>query len=157
MPQNLVSQFEHFGLMSVGGWWWILRTNLSAMALATALGMFSFGVAAVILLMAPVAIVGYLAGSLALAGQNAPLYILGLVVPHGTLEVPAALLAGAAVIRLGLAGVSLPRGTSLGEAWLTSLAEWARVFVGLVVPLLIAAALLEVFVTPRVAVLLLGG
>jgi len=73
------------------------------------------------------------------------------------LEVPAALLAGAAVIRLGLAGVSLPRGTSLGESWLTSLAEWARVFVGLVVPLLVAAALLEVFVTPRVAVLLLGG
>jgi uncharacterized membrane protein SpoIIM required for sporulation len=157
MPQTLVSQFESFGLMSVGGWWWILRTNLSAVALATVLGMFSFGVAAVILLMAPVAIVGYLAGSLALAGQNAPLYILGLVVPHGTLEVPAALLAGAAVIRLGLAGVSLPRSTSLGEAWLTSLAEWARVFVGLVVPLLIGAALLEVFVTPRVAVLLLGG
>ncbi len=157
MPQTLVAQFEHFGLMSVGGWWWILRTNLSAVALATVLGMFSFGVAAVILLMAPVAIVGYLAGSLALAGQNAPLYILGLVVPHGTLEVPAALLAGAAVLRLGLAGVSLPRGTSLGEAWLTSLAEWARVFVGLVVPLLFAAALLEVFVTPRVAVLLLGG
>ena len=157
MPQTLVTQFEHFGLMSAGGWWWILRTNLSAVALATVLGMFSFGVAAVILLMAPVAIVGYLAGSLALAGQNAPLYILALVVPHGVLEVPAALLAGAAVIRLGLAGVSLPRGTSLGESWLTSLAEWARVFVGLVVPLLVAAALLEVFVTPRVAVLLLGG
>jgi hypothetical protein len=157
MPQTLVAQFERFGMMSAGGWWWILRTNLSAMALATALGMFSFGVAAVILLMAPVAIVGYLAGSLALAGQNAPLYILALVVPHGTLEVPAALLAGAAVLRLGLAGVSLPRGTSLGESWLAALAEWARVFVGLVLPLLIGAGLLEVFVTPRLAVLLLGG
>lgn len=157
MPESLAIQFERFGLMNAGGWWWILRNNLTATALATLLGMFSFGVAAVILLMAPVAIVGYLAGSLALAGQDAALYILALVVPHATLEVPAAILAGAAVIRLGLAGVSLPRGTSLGESWLTALAEWGRVFIGLVLPLLILAALLEVFVTPRVAVLVLGG
>ncbi len=85
------------------------------------------------------------------------LYLAGLVLPHATLEIPAALLAGAAVLRLGLAAVSLPQGTSLGESWLKALAEWARIGLGLVLPLLIGAAMLEVFVTPRVAAWLLGG
>lgn len=157
LPQTLADQLQRVGLMSAEGWWWILRTNLTALALATVLGAFSFGVAGVILLMASTAIVGYLAGSLALAGQNAGLFLGALVLPHATLEIPAALLAGAAIIRLGLAAVSLPRGTSLGESWLKALAEWARIGLGLVLPLLIGAALLEAFVTPRIAVLLLGG
>ncbi len=157
LPDNIGEQLQKFGMMSAEGWWWILRNNLTALAIAALLGMFSFGVASVILLMAPIAIVGYLAGNLALAGQNAGLYLAGLVLPHATLEIPAALLSGAAVLRLGLAAVSLPHGTSLGESWLKALAEWARVGLGLVLPLLAGAALLEVFVTPRVAAMLLGG
>lgn len=157
LPRNIGEQLQRFGLMSAEGWWWILRNNLTALAIAAVLGMFTFGVAGVILLMAPIGMVGYLAGNLALAGQDAGLYLAGLVLPHATLEVPAALLAGASVVRLGLAAVSLPKGTSLGESWLKALAEWARIGVGLVLPLLIGAAALEVFVTPRVAAWLLGG
>lgn len=157
LPDNLGQQLQNFGMMSAEGWWWILRNNLTALAIAALLGMFTFGVASVILLMAPIGLVGYLAGNLALAGQDAGLYLAGLVLPHATLEVPAALLAGAAVLRLGLAAVSLPQGTSLGESWLKALAEWARIGLGLVLPLLMVAALLEVFVTPRVAAWLLGG
>ncbi len=157
LPDNIGEQLQKFGMMSAEGWWWILRNNLTALAIAALLGMFTFGVASVILLMAPIGIVGYLAGNLALAGQNAGLYLAGLVLPHATLEVPAALLAGAAVLRLGLAAVSLPQGTSLGESWLKALAEWARIGLGLVLPLLMGAAMLEVFVTPRVAAWLLGG
>jgi uncharacterized membrane protein SpoIIM required for sporulation len=46
---------------------------------------------------------------------------------------------------------------SLGESWLQALAEWARINLGLVVPLLAAAAALEVFLTPLVALRLLAG
>ena len=38
-----------------------------------------------------------------------------------------------------------------------SLAEWARISFGLVLPLLAGAAALEVFVTPRLAILLFTG
>jgi uncharacterized membrane protein SpoIIM required for sporulation len=84
-------------------------------------------------------------------------YMTALVLPHGILEVPAAILAGAAILQLGMAAISLPKGSSLGEGWMTSLAEWARVSIGIVLPLLIAAAFLEVFLTPRIAVWLLSG
>ena len=77
---------------------------------------------------------------MALAGQNAWVFLAALVLPHGLLEVPATILAGAAILRVGLAAVSLPRGTSLGESWLIALGEWARISLGLVVPLLIGAA-----------------
>jgi uncharacterized membrane protein SpoIIM required for sporulation len=63
---------------------------------------------------------------------------------------------GAAVLRLGMAGLSVPEGKSLGEGWLTAFAEWARVGIGIILPLLIVAAAVEVFVTPQVAVWILG-
>jgi hypothetical protein len=48
-------------------------------------------------------------------------------------------------------------GKTIGESWLAALADWAKIMVGLVVPLFLGAAFLEVFVTPRVAIWLLGG
>ena len=48
------------------------------------------------------------------------------------------------------------QGKTIGEAWLHALGDWARVAVALVLPLFLFAALLETFVTPRIAVWLLG-
>jgi uncharacterized membrane protein SpoIIM required for sporulation len=73
------------------------------------------------------------------------------------LEIPAALIAGGAVLQLGMAAISLPKGSSLGEGWIKALAEWIRVMLALVIPLLVAAAALEVFVTPRIALQVLTG
>lgn len=157
LPQGLEIEWSRFGLMTGRGWLFVVSNNLRAIALASILGGFSFGVVGVVLLMAPVGIIGYLAGNLALAGQAPGPVLLALVAPHGVLEVPAAVLAGAAILRLGMVGISPPRGRSLSENWLGALAEWARVTLGLVVPLLLAAAALEVFVTPRIALRMLGG
>lgn len=145
------------GIPSGEAWGWIVTNNLRAILLASILGAFSFGVLAVILLMIPVGLVGYFAGNAALAGIDPLRFLTALVLPHAVVEIPAAILAGAAILHLGLAVVSMPRGEGLGESWLTALADWARVGFGLVVPLLILAAALEVFVTPRVALLLLSG
>jgi stage II sporulation protein M len=121
------------------------------------LGGFTFGVVAVVLFMAPVGIVGYFAGNLSAIGEPVLRYLVALVLPHAIFEIPAAILAGAAILRLGLVTVSPAGGRTLGSNWLTALAEWARVMLGLVVPLLAIAAAIEVFVTPRLAVLLLSG
>jgi uncharacterized membrane protein SpoIIM required for sporulation len=155
--ETLGQELASFGFMTGRGWLWVVWNNIRAMALASILGAFSFGVAAVVLLMAPIGIVGYFAGNFALAGQDPALLLTALVAPHGILEIPAAILAGAAILQLGLAGLSLPKGSSLGASWLDALGKWARINLGLVLPLLLAAAAIEIFVTPRVAIALLAG
>lgn len=157
LPEAMSEGLELLELGSGNMWAWIASNNLRAVLLSSLLGTFSFGVMSVVLLMAPVGMVGYFAGNFALAGHDPGLLVLALVAPHGVLEVPAAILAGAAILKLGLSALSLPKGSSLGESWLLALANWGRAMLGLVVPLLLAAAALEVFVTPWVAVRLLGG
>jgi len=154
---DLLNQMRNFGLMSGRGWWLVLANNLRAIGVASLAGIFTFGILGVILLMVPVGLIGFFFGNLSLAGFDAFRYVVALVVPHGVLEIPAAILAGAAILHLGMSLVSPPSGESLGESWLSALAEWCRVCLGVVVPLLAAAAAIEVFVTPLVAALLLGG
>jgi uncharacterized membrane protein SpoIIM required for sporulation len=146
-----------FGMLSVEGWARILFINARALLVASLLGMFTFGVLSLILLMVPVGLIGYFAGNLVLAGVSVQQYMLALVLPHAVLEVPAAILAGASILQLGMAAISLPKGSSLGQGWTKAFAEWSRIGVGLVLPLLIGAAALEVFVTPRIAIALLLG
>ena len=148
---------RRFGMFSTSGWLRIFLINIRAVAIATILGLFTLGVLGEILLMAPIAIIGYLAGNLALAGSDPVLMLAALVAPHGVLEIPAALIAGGAILQLGMAAISLPKGSSLGEGWIKALAEWVRIMLGLVIPLLLAAAALEVFVTPRIAIWVLSG
>lgn len=157
LDQNALASLAQAGFLSGGGWLWVLSHNLRAMILASLLGSFSFGVLAILLLMAPVGIIGYFAANIGLAGYDVGRFLLALVVPHALLEVPAAIVGGAAILQLGLALISPPQGRSLGQNLLLGFAEWARLMVGLVVPLLAAAAALEVFVTPRIAFLLLHG
>ncbi len=154
---DLLNQMRSFGLLSGRGWWLILINNLRAIGVASLVGVFTFGILGVILLMVPVGLIGFFAGNLSLAGFDAGRYLIALVVPHGVLEIPAAILAGAAILHLGMSLVSPPSGESLGESWLSALAEWCRVSLGVVVPLLAIAAAIEVFVTPLVAARLLGG
>jgi len=146
---------SRFGMLSATGWLRVVFVNMRALILATILGAFTFGILSEILLMAPLGIVGYFAGNLALAGQDPWRYLAALVLPHGVLEIPAAVIAGGAMLQLGMAAISVPKGGSLGEGWIAAFAEWARIMLGVVLPLLICAAALEVFLTPRVAVWLL--
>lgn len=145
------------GLHSTSGAAWIFFVNVRALALATALGIFSFGVLAVILLMAPLALAGYFAGQMGFLGISPALFFMGFILPHGVFEIPAAVLTGAAVLRLGASLIAPPPGQTLGQGWLRALADWAKISLGVVVPLLILAALAEVFVTPWVAQMVLSA
>jgi uncharacterized membrane protein SpoIIM required for sporulation len=151
------ANLEAMGFLSTDGFLWVLGNNLRAVLLAGLLGTFTLGVLALVLLMVPVALVGYFAGNLAASGAPVALVLGALVAPHGILEIPAALLAGGAILRWGMIVVSPAGGRSLGEHWLSGLAEGARLFVGLVIPLLILAAAVEVFVTPQIALRVLFG
>jgi uncharacterized membrane protein SpoIIM required for sporulation len=148
---------KNIPLFSIGGIPLIWLHNLRAIFIATVLAMISFGVLGLIVIMLPLAIAGYLAGTAAAAGVSPFLFLAAFIVPHGILEIPALILAGAAILRLGATLITPARGRTIGEAWLMALADWLRIFIALVVPLMLGAAILEVLITPRLAQLLLGG
>jgi uncharacterized membrane protein SpoIIM required for sporulation len=52
------------------------------------------------------------------------------------------------MLRVGAQLVTPQPDKSLGEMLLISLADWFRVFVGIALPFLAIAALIEIFVTP---------
>jgi uncharacterized membrane protein SpoIIM required for sporulation len=157
LDQGFISGLESIRFFAVTGIGTVWFHNLRAVLLATALGIFSFGILAVIVLMLLLMVVGYFMASLANTGLSPLLFLSTLVLPHGILEIPAIILAGAAILRLGATLAAPAHGQTIGEAWLRSLADWAKIMVGLVLPLLLGAAALEVLLTPRLAVWILGG
>jgi stage II sporulation protein M len=158
MNQGFLQGLESLRFFSTSGIAIVWLHNLRAVFLATILGTFSFGVLGIIVLMLPLMLVGYFMASLAHAGLSPLLFLVALVLPHGILEIPAIVVAGAAIFRLG-GSLATPatNGQTIGEAWLRSVADWVKIMLGLVLPLLLGAAFLEVMVTPRLAVLILGG
>lgn len=130
--------------------------NLRAILLASVGGFFTFGVLGMLVLLLPFALIGYFMASLAQVGISPWVFIAAFVLPHAILEVPAILLAGGAILRMGASFAAPPRGQTVGEAWLEALADWAKVMIGLVMPLLFAAALVEMLITPRLALWLMS-
>jgi len=129
--------------------------NLLTVILATLLCIFSFGVMGLIVLLLPFGIIGYFTVTAARSGIPPWLFLTGFVLPHGIFEIPAIGLAGAAILRLGATLATPARGRSMGEALLTALADWVRVFILWMIPLFFIAAVLEVYLTPAIALRLL--
>jgi len=95
--------------------------------------------------------------NVARAGISPGLFFTALVLPHGILEIPALIMIGAGILQLGAVLLAPAKGKTISEAWLYALADCVKVLLGLIFPLMIGASALEVLVTPRIAVLLLGS
>jgi uncharacterized membrane protein SpoIIM required for sporulation/ABC-type transport system involved in multi-copper enzyme maturation permease subunit len=142
---------ESISLLSTTGVLTILLHNLRVVLIATVLGIFSFGVLGVLILMIPLTILSYLIANAYAAGISVTSFTIGLVLPHAIFEIPAMILAGAAILNLGATLATPAHGQSIGEAWLTALARWVKVMIVAVIPLFILAAIMEVYITPQVA------
>jgi len=117
---------------------------------------FSFGTLAIALLMFPMAVIFFLVVQAA-SVYNPVVFFAAAVLPHGVFELPAVVIATALSVRLGAVFMSPPKGMTVGEGWLLALADFVKVFLALVVPLLTLAAAIEVHVTPLVVMRVLGG
>lgn len=157
LDPEILSSLEQTGLISLGGAAYIWFHNLRVVLIATALGIFSFGVLGSLVLILPIGILGFLAYSARSIDINPVVFLAAFTFPHALLEIPALILSGAVIFRVGATLVTPAQNTSISEAWLRGLADWARVLVALLMPLFFLAALLEVFVTPKFMVMLLGG
>jgi uncharacterized membrane protein SpoIIM required for sporulation/ABC-type transport system involved in multi-copper enzyme maturation permease subunit len=150
------AQFEGTHLLPSLNTWTIFTHNVRSLLMAGALALVSFGALAIVLLMAPIGIIGFATAQAALAGYN-PLLFLGVfILPHGFLELPAAILATAAAVRLGIGVVAPPAGMTISQSCLRGLAHFAKLFLFVVLPLLAVAALIEVTVTPELVLAVYG-
>lgn len=156
ISQGFIEGLQAARFYSTSGTAIIWLQNLRAVLIATLLGIFSFGVLGMLVLMLPMVIIGFVAANVSLAGHSALTFLVALVLPHGLLEIPAIILAGAAILNLGATLTAPAHGKTIGEAWLLALAKWAKIMLGVVLPLFFLAALVEVFITPQVAVWILG-
>ncbi len=154
--QGFVEGLEMISFYSPAGVAYVWMHNLRVMLIAGVLGVFTFGVLAVLVLMLPIVIIAYVAANLGAVGGPVGLFLLALVAPHGILEIPAIIIGGAAVVGLGATLTAPAQGKTLGEAMVINLARLVKVMLGVVAPLFFLAALVEVFITPQVAVWLLS-
>ena len=142
---------------TVGGVYTIWMHNIRTILLATFLSLFSFGVLGVLLMMLPFMLIGYFTATIAHLGISPWLFLTAAVLPHGILEIPAILLAGAIIMKLGATLAAPSPGQTISEAMLRSLGDWTRIMVALVLPILLGAAILEIFITPQIVILLFGN
>jgi uncharacterized membrane protein SpoIIM required for sporulation len=156
LDQGFIEGLETLQFFSPAGVGLIWLHNLRVVALASILGIFTFGVLGIIILMLPLGLIGYIGANIAAAGYSASNFFIALVLPHGLLEIPAIVITGAAILRLGGTFATPAQGRTIGEAWLVALAKWAIVIIGVVLPLFLVAALVEVYITPQIAVWMLG-
>jgi len=131
----------------------LFLNNTRAVAVIFLAGMVSFSVLGIMLYMVNIALIGGLYALFELLGINPlPIFLAG-VAPHGIFEIPALMIGSAVVLYFGAVIVTPQTGKSMGEVILELLADWAKIFIGLVVPLLAIAAVIEAYITPS---LLLG-
>ena len=154
-----IESFSNFGavnFLSAEGVPIVWLHNLRVILLALLIGVFSFSVLGLLVLMLPMVLIGYFAASFSSVGLSPVLFMTAFVLPHGILEIPAIVISGAAMLYMGARIVAPSKGQSIGEVFVLGLAEWSRAFIGVAVPLFLFAAVLEVFVTPWVAVMMLN-
>lgn len=142
-----------FPLGDVGPVFLIFWQNLRVMLLSLLLGLFSFGVLGAFPLIASVGIAGYLMSLLQINGVAVNAYLFGFILPHGIIEIPAAMLAASAVIYIGILLATPNSEQTVGEVFINGIAAWCKVMVGVVIPMLIFAAIIEAWITPRIAIL----
>jgi uncharacterized membrane protein SpoIIM required for sporulation len=148
---QVLQVWPYFTFAPVLGFWW---QNLRVLLLALPIGFLSFGILGTLPSFASLALVGYLMGILSQAGISPWIYLVAFILPHGIFEIPAAVLATASIFRMG-AGMATPDPIkSVSEVWLQLFAEWSKIMLGVVVPLLLIAAMIEAWVTPRIALVL---
>ena len=146
---TLLSQNWSFGNFSpvIAIFW----QNIRVMLLAFILGVITLGIFGVLPLFASIGIVGYIMSLLGNAGLSVSTYFLGFILPHGIMEIPAAVIATAAIFQIGVILATPDNQQTIGEVWIKSIANWAKVMLGLVIPMMILSAMIEAWVTPELA------
>jgi uncharacterized membrane protein SpoIIM required for sporulation len=134
----------------------IFANNLRVSILSNLFSAVSLGIFAALVPLAAFGQVGYVAAALALSGEDALRFLLAYVLPHGVVELPTFILSAALGLRIGAAVLAQPRGFTAGQNLLWALAQFAKCWLLLIMPLVALAAAIEGLVSPLVIAALYG-
>jgi uncharacterized membrane protein SpoIIM required for sporulation/ABC-type transport system involved in multi-copper enzyme maturation permease subunit len=126
----------------------IWRHNLGAIVMISLLGLFSFGILGILLYLLNLGVIGAVLGLVGIMGLSPFKIALFGLLPHGIFEISALVLSGMAILHIGVVLVTPNPKMSLGEVMIESLADLAKIGIGLVFPLLTIAAAVETWITP---------
>lgn len=127
---------------------YIFGNNVRVVFVILLLGAVSFSVAGFMAFIANMSLVGGVLGVMQMIGISPwPIFLAG-ILPHGIIELPAVILASAGVLHMGVMLVTPDARRTFGEVYLEAFADWAKIFIGLVLPMLLVAAAIEAFITP---------
>ncbi len=136
----------------------IFANNIRVSVLSNVFSVFSFGLFAFLVPAVAFTQVGFVAstlqargGSWLALGADSPLqFVLAYVLPHGIIELPTFILSAALGIRIGAALLSPPSGFSVGQNILWAMANFWKVWLLLLLPLILLSALVEGLLSPLV-------
>jgi uncharacterized membrane protein SpoIIM required for sporulation/ABC-type transport system involved in multi-copper enzyme maturation permease subunit len=148
--EQLLKVWPMYAVQPVVG---IFFQNIRVILIGLLLGLFSLGILGMLPVIVSMGVTGYLGAVLAMNGIPLTYYLLFLL-PHAIFEIPALLLSTAAVLRIGALISSPAPGKTIGDVVLYSIGEWCRLMVAVVIPLLLFAAMVEVWISPKVIYLL---
>ena len=134
----------------------ILIQNIRVILLQMVLGVITLGVVCILIFILPWILISYVATQFYIIGENPFTFLLATVVPHAIIELPALLLIAGAALRWDTVTIARPPNVALGEVFLQRMAEYGRILIGLGLPLLVIAALVESFITPQVVAWIYG-
>jgi stage II sporulation protein M len=129
---------------------WLFLSNLRATVLFFVAGLVSFSTLGVTLFMVNMALIGGVLGGASLFNYSPVMVFVVAILPHGLFELTAVFISTAAVLKMGAVLVTPQPDRSMGEIFLLSIADWFRVLIGLVVPLLAVASVIEEYITPLI-------
>jgi uncharacterized membrane protein SpoIIM required for sporulation/ABC-type transport system involved in multi-copper enzyme maturation permease subunit len=146
------------GVLASNGitWQWIFMNNARSVLVGGVVAMFTLGVGGIGMLMVSVGPLGFIANLLAKLSVNPLPYLVGFLLPHGIIELPAAILGIAVGMRVGISIITPPPGLSIGQSLQFAIVNYFKMLT-LIVPLLLIAAIIEANVTPGIGCWITGG
>ena len=146
------------GTVLEGGFspWFLFWHNFQTELGITALGIFSFGILGIVVYIANFSLIGGVLAASKIVGVSPLLVFITGILPHGIFELTSIILISSAILYIGVELVTPKDGRTIGEVFLFSLADLIKILFGICVPLLIVAAFVEGWITPRIFIHYLG-
>jgi len=135
----------------------IFVNNLRVILLAAFVGFFSFGSLTLLVTLMNVGLVSFIIAQIVMLGYNPWLFAATFILPHGIIEIPAVLLGMTFALRIGAAMVSPPTGLDIGQGVLLTTANFLKILIFLIIPLLLLAAYVEANITPQIVLAVYAG
>jgi uncharacterized membrane protein SpoIIM required for sporulation/ABC-type transport system involved in multi-copper enzyme maturation permease subunit len=124
--------------------------NIQAVLVMHFFGLLSFGVLGELAFAVNIGVLGALFALLESFGMPILSIFLAGILPHGIFEIPAIIFAGAGILYFGAVLVTPDPSRTMGEVFIHALADWAKIGLGVILPLLLLAAYIEVYITPQI-------